>query len=252
MSSVAVHSNVRDIPSRHFIAIRTKLNFGLQDVRARKIMVETNNSPISGSYNVSNGLTLITSNAPIDIDVSTYHTRHDHWATSLTLVTSNAYVLISKKLDSILKISPLLRTHLLNSTLDAKFSLFNKTARPFFCVYSQTSNAPLNLVIEESPVGSVVRAKGRTSNARANLLVDPVFEGTFAASTSNTDATIEQTDALDPTGDKRDRVLEINFEPDHAVASTVGWGESLNGGGLHGRSSVAKVKKSNHPVSIIV
>jgi hypothetical protein len=110
----------------------------------------------------------------------------------------------------------------------------------------------LNPAVENAPIGSVVRAEGRTSNARAKFSVDPAFEGTFAASTSNADATTEHTDVKDPSGDKRDRVLEINFESDHAVAGTVGWGKNWNGGGRHGRSSVAKVKTSNHPVSIIV
>jgi hypothetical protein len=41
------------------------------------------------------------------------------------------------------------------------------------------------------------------------------------------------------------------FESDHAVVGTVGWGESWNGGGRHGRSSLAKVKTSNHLVLTI-
>jgi hypothetical protein len=190
-----------------FIVIYTKLNFDLPDVQAREIIVEANNAPIFGSYNVSNGFNIITSNAPIDVGVAAYHTRHDHWATGITLVTSNAYVLISKTLNMILKSLPLLRTYLLNSAFDAKFSLFNKTARPFFRVYSQTSNASLNLAIEKTSIGPIVRTEGRISNTRAKFSVDTGFEGTFAANTSNADATIEHTDAKDPTDDKRSRVL---------------------------------------------
>lgn len=54
------------------------------------VSVQTINSPITGFFNVSSNLKLVTSNAPIEVGVEAYHTGR-HWPSTLRLITSNAY-----------------------------------------------------------------------------------------------------------------------------------------------------------------
>ena len=62
----------------------------MQSLEALEGSVKSSNGPISGRYNVSNSLELVTSNSPIDtvVEMNSEKSR----ITSLLLKTSNGYV----------------------------------------------------------------------------------------------------------------------------------------------------------------
>ncbi|VDB86460.1 unnamed protein product [Peniophora sp. CBMAI 1063] len=187
------------------------------------VSVQTANSPITGFFNVSSNLKLVTSNAPIDVDVEAYHTSH-HWPSTLRLATSNA-------------------------NLNATLALKNTTQIGIFRVFAQTYNSPVNVTLAESPINGYVRVEAKTKNAPALLGLDSAFEGRFAAHTTNADANIELKEGVeDPIGEGRERFVEKSYVTPRTQGGSVAWGKPLSG---H-HSSIAAVATTNDPAVIVL
>lgn len=193
-------------------------------LRAEDFLVNAENTPISGFFNVTHSLKLVTKNAPIEVTVEAYHTlRSWHRPTNIHLVTSNAL-------------------------LTANLSLFNTTEHSFFRVSTKTSNAPSDVEILSSPIGGYLRVGTHTSNAEARLALDAAYEGVYAAVSSNAELTLERREGVeDPTGAERERVIETNRQTPRGISGNVYWGAPK-----HHRSSIAGVVTSNKPAKIVL
>ncbi|KAI0030149.1 hypothetical protein K488DRAFT_54870, partial [Vararia minispora EC-137] len=185
--------------------------------------VATSNAPITGFYNVTSSLRLVTSNAPIDVEVEARQLRA-HWPADIRLVTSNA-------------------------ELSAQLTLFNTTEHGRFRVFARTSNAASDVSVLASPLGSAHVFDTRTSNAPARLALDASFEGHYLAYSLNAAPVLDRREGVeDPTGSGRERVVETNRQAPGMIGGTVYWGAPKS----HGWLSSAVVTTSNKPATFVL
>ncbi|KZV71251.1 hypothetical protein PENSPDRAFT_578174, partial [Peniophora sp. CONT] len=185
--------------------------------------VQTANNPITGFFNVSSNLKLVTRNAPIDVGVEAYHTGR-HWPSTLRLATSNA-------------------------NLNATLTLKNTTEFGLFRVFAQTYNSPVNVTLLESPINGHLRVEAKTKNAPALLELDSAFEGKFAAHTTNANPSISLKEGVeDPVGDGRERFVETSYISPRIKGGSVAWGKPLS----KRFSSIAGVATTNDPAVIVL
>ena len=183
-------------------------------MRADSVSIDTVHSAITGFYNVTSSLELKTSNAPIDVEVDAYG-NHPVW---IRLITTN-------------------------NKIDADISLFEVSRHGRFDVFSRTTNGEVNVDILESPLGGIVKADAITTNAPARLALGPAFEGEISAHTSNAQALVNRTPTEDPTGEGRERALELDHVWKTGFRGWTSWGERRNK--LRSR---ARVTSTNKPV----
>ncbi|KAF8150502.1 hypothetical protein K438DRAFT_1688372 [Mycena galopus ATCC 62051] len=124
---------------------------------ARNATIETSNALISGTFDASSSLSLVTSNAPID---ATVQLRSQSIFTTTELV---------------------LRTR--NAQLESDVSLMTSSASGEggkFAVNAETSDGPLIMTFPTSPTRSILTLDAQTSNSPANVWLNHAFEGDFA------------------------------------------------------------------------
>jgi len=170
----------------------------VEDIQVRDIQARTTNAAISGSFNTSSSLTLSTSNAPIEVDVTAFN----HDGIKAFIATTNAQ-------------------------LAANFSLYASPASSapgIFDVRTFTTNAPLRVNYFESPLYSVLDAKAGTTNSPAYVRLHPAYEGSFTTTTTHFPSTIESLkDVEDPTGHGRVRKVNIDFQIKGVARGSVAW-----------------------------
>ncbi|KAK7042460.1 ankyrin repeat family protein [Favolaschia claudopus] len=132
-----------------------------KSVFARNATVQTSNGVISGSFEASDALSLVTSNAPIDATVKLYN-RNVFKTTELMIQTRNAQ-------------------------LQSDISLTTSSASGEggkFDIEATTSDGPLFVTFPDSPTHSILTFNGQTSNSPANVWLNNAFEGEFALSSN--------------------------------------------------------------------
>ncbi|GLB42379.1 hypothetical protein LshimejAT787_1103940 [Lyophyllum shimeji] len=163
----------------------------VKSLRADNAAFETRNSPISGEFNVSSSLTLITANARIDAKVNLFN-EDDGDSTNLVIKTSNARVKGALKLESA-----------------------NKSGGQYQ-VSASTSNAALDLKISEAPVRHALSLDADTSLGPVLVQVHPTYEGTFDVATSLLRPEIVWKGVEDPEGKGRRRKVEVHTDGSRA------------------------------------
>lgn len=188
---------------------------------AHKGVLKSSNGAITGKYNVTKSLELITSNARITADVD-MHSIDDSHATSLLLRTSNGHI------DSIL----------------------NLNGQPYlssFAVQSITSNALSQTHVNSHPHSTALTLDMKTSNNRARAAVQPSFEGPFFMRTSNASPMLtagRDEEVEDPSGEGRARNIQVNRKVGGLMEGKVWWGDwrSRGKGWVHLTSSNGQVE----------
>ncbi|KAJ7725641.1 hypothetical protein DFH07DRAFT_931453 [Mycena maculata] len=145
----------------------------VQSLFARNATIHTSNGFISGSFDTSGSLSLVTSNAPIYADVQ-LHNTNIFSTTELVLQTRNAQ-------------------------LESAVSLFTSAATGEggkFAVNAHTADGPLVLSFPVSPTHSVLSLEAQTSNSPADVWLNHAFEGDFALASNM--VVVDRRPFLDP------------------------------------------------------
>jgi len=132
----------------------------VKSLHATKARSETFNAPISGGFNVSSSLTLVTSNDKIDVTADLYNDKETKGPTDLKLDTSNGPIKANLNL-----ISP--------EDIGSAFS-----------VDACTSNAGLDLTFLSAPVDSVLSVTASTSLGPARVNLHETHKGASNLKTS--------------------------------------------------------------------
>ncbi|KAJ7496753.1 hypothetical protein FB451DRAFT_1208687 [Mycena latifolia] len=133
----------------------------VQSLSAKNATIQTSNGRISGSFEASSSLSLVTSNAPIDASI-TLHSTNIFGTTNLVLQTRNA-------------------------DLESAISLVTSAATGEggkFSVKAETADAPLVMTFPKSPVHSLLNLDAQTTNSPADVWLNHAFEGEFALASS--------------------------------------------------------------------
>ncbi|KZV71225.1 hypothetical protein PENSPDRAFT_630635 [Peniophora sp. CONT] len=185
-----------------------------KELKADSVSVNVKNTAITGFYNITSSLELKTTNAPIDVEVDAYG-HHPVW---IRLITTN-------------------------NKIDADISLHEVSRTGRFDVFAHSTNGAVNVDILESPLGGIIKAETKTTNAPARLALGPAFEGEIAAHTTNAQALVDRTPSEDPTGEGRERTVELGHVWETGFRGWTSWGERRNT--LRSR---ARVSSTNKPV----
>ncbi|KAJ6590022.1 hypothetical protein DFH09DRAFT_1140696 [Mycena vulgaris] len=149
--------SLRGIVEFDHIVLRSKNRpIVVQSLSAKNATIQTSNGLISGSFEATSSLSLVTSNAPIDASV-TLHSTNIFSTTDLVLQTRNAQ-------------------------LESSISLLTSAASGEggkFSVKAETSDGPLVMNFPKSPTHSLLNLDAQTSNGPANVWLNHAFEGEF-------------------------------------------------------------------------
>ncbi|GLB37340.1 putative expressed protein [Lyophyllum shimeji] len=217
-----------DVPNTsHRLGDLTGVNFAQIDLKgsnapisaqsffADTAILRTSNSPITGVYNTSRSLTLKTSNSPIQVDVGVHNERK--------------YV------------SELLM-HTTNGKLDSRVSLTSPNQQGGrYLVAATTSNSPLAVKFQTSPLDSTLKLVAGTSNSPALVSLDPAYEGTFSLSTSNYSPLLNRRTVEDPSGKGRKRVVQARNYSRGVLKGSVSWSARAGSGTVEVKSSNSSV-----------
>ncbi|RDB20741.1 hypothetical protein Hypma_012167 [Hypsizygus marmoreus] len=198
------HHHVGDLGSHvNFDAISLKSENSaifVESLDATKAYLETENSPIDGSFNVTSSLALHTQNAHIKVRLNLIN-NPDHDPTEVTVTTSNAPIRAGVNLVS-----------------TASDSVGGK-----FHVAANTANSGIDVRVHEQPVSSAFFLDAHTSLAPAFIELAPAFEGTFQLETSLKRPVLRyDADAKDPAGKGRRRDVQIRMAG-AAVRGSASW-----------------------------
>jgi len=222
----------------HRLSVSEHVVFGKLDVHgsnmgisatslyAEHATLKTSNAPISGVFNTSTSLELVTSNAHIKAAVGLTSTQSGPYndPTKLVMKTSNGPV------NAVLS---LLSKHDTGGTYD---------------VSTETSNNFLGVTYDAASPGHTLVHRGRTSNAPATLSLHRAYEGPFALQSSNIPPNLKyDSDVEDPAGKGRTRWVEIHQRVKNVLSGAVGWGSDHS----TGKGSV-DLQTSNSPAQLVL
>ncbi|KZP28554.1 hypothetical protein FIBSPDRAFT_927652 [Athelia psychrophila] len=234
-SSVRVHAFETDLANfSHDFQTSERVVFDSLSVRGSNMPISatslqaghaaltTSNGPISGVFNATASLELVTSNAHIKTTVGLTHAPPQGAPARLVLKTSNA---------------PVNAVVSLRSTRDEGAS---------YDVTTETSNNALNVAYDAAPLAHTLVHHGRTSNGPATLTLHREYEGAFALRTSNVAPAISHDeDSEDPAGRGRRRALKVS-KVHHALSGLAYWGAPRAGQGR------VDVQTSNAPAVLVL
>jgi hypothetical protein len=100
----------------------------------------------------------------------------------------------------------------------------SKTTNGIFNVKATTSNQPLELNYDTSPVDSIVYSKALTSNSPASVSHHSAFEGKIALKSTIFHPSVDKKDVIDPSGQGRHRSLEVLEAAGGVLTGVVYWG----------------------------
>ncbi|KAG6828516.1 hypothetical protein H0H92_007733 [Tricholoma furcatifolium] len=198
--------------SVHFESIDLKtanVPISVKSLEAEKATVATANGAIVGEFHASSSLKLVTSNAPIDVQVTLFNDNEGS-ITDLDMTTANAAIKGSLSLEA-------------PDDIGGNFKINAKTA-----------NAPLTLLFIDAPVDSVLNLDAFTAIAPAVVTLHHTYEGAFSATTSlRRPLIVVNRDVEDPAGKGRQRKVEQSVRG-ATVSGTVRWSDGDNDKELKG------------------
>ncbi|KAG8883789.1 hypothetical protein FRB98_002796 [Tulasnella sp. 332] len=96
-----------------------------------------------------------------------------------------------------------------------------------FNIQATTRNGALKAGIYQAPAGTHITFNGETTNADAQVILPPAFEGTIRASTTNSVASLNDKEYVDdPAKQGRKRDLSRTLVTLKAFVLTAWWGEA--------------------------
>ena len=92
-----------------------------------------------------------------------------------------------------------------------------------FSVCAHTTNSPIEVVYDDSPVDSFLKFNALSTNSPVRAVLHRAYEGAFAISTTNADAVLDRLrDVEDPSGQGRGRGLTARSTKNH-ISGKVEW-----------------------------
>lgn len=165
----------------------TNSGVDVQPMVVDQAIIATTNGHIHGSFNTSTSLTLVTTNAHVDVDARLHNANTEH-PTTLHTSSTNGATKVSASLHST-----------------------SETSAGSFNINSRTSNGPLDVSVNDAPADSTLYLSGHTTNSRAQVRLPAAYEGTFVLSTTNSHPTLDHNEEReDPSGRGRKRVVDMN------------------------------------------
>ncbi|KAF8271095.1 hypothetical protein EI94DRAFT_1721330 [Lactarius quietus] len=178
--------NMDDISAFRFgdVSLKSTNNhINVQGAIASTFNVHSTNGGISGAFNTTNSLTIVTTNSPVAVRIGAVNER-------------------SKKPTKVL-----IRTT--NGHIKADVSLISNSSSGTggaFGVCAHTTNGPIDVVYDDSPVDSFLKFNAVSTNSPVRAVLHRAYEGTFALSTTNARAVLDRLpDTEDPSGQGRER-----------------------------------------------
>ncbi|TFY81353.1 hypothetical protein EWM64_g2664 [Hericium alpestre] len=190
-------------------------NVSIKSVRASTISIRTSSADISGTFNVTDSLSLDTVNAPITAGISLINDGKSKRPTYLSLDTGNGPI---------------------NATISLQNEEKHWWARPKvpdFVARTRTFNAPLDLFIRHTDASPPSRLQLQAHNTQGpvNVTLDAMFSGTFDVETKSADAFVQEI-GLSTTGEEDEdeswHLLYDRVTPER-VLGWMGWGRRPQG-----------------------
>ncbi|KAG9006771.1 hypothetical protein FRB94_000455 [Tulasnella sp. JGI-2019a] len=180
------------------------------NVTAQNVEAITSFSAIYGDFTTSQSLTLSTSQAAINVNVSLIRTAGESVPVALTLTTQDAIVQSNI---------------FLMATQD---SLSTNTSSPDFVITATSGKAPVSLAIRHDPqsVPSRVAVSASTKYAPVAVSLDALYEGSFSVM-SDVGVSMDRDDTTDPTGMNRDRQCVLSQNTNNDIEGSIYWGAGV-------------------------
>ena len=161
-----------------------------QYLAAASVTVVTTNAHITGTFNVTDSLHLVTANGRIDVAATLYHNGARHASTNATMITTNGGISA--------------RTSLLSSAPARTGSSFALTLAP--------PEGALDVVVPVQPPDSTLVLTGATTHAPVDARLPAAFKGAFVLNapgggTSMRASVVVDTATRDPEGLRRIRAV---------------------------------------------
>ena len=104
-------------------------------------------------------------------------------------------------------------------------SLSGEDSSSAFDVVAATSNKPASVSVYSHPNSSPLGLVVKSSNGKATAALHPAFEGEFILRTSNAKPSVSQGDPKDPSGEDRERNVDISGIIHGITKGRVWWGD---------------------------
>lgn len=178
-----------------------------RNVTAQNVIAQTSFSTIWGHFTTSESLTLQTSQAAINVNVSLVRLSDNAKPVALSLTTENAIV----------QSAVIVSTTTNNTCEDASVSDFT--------IHAQSANAPVSVTVihAQDSAAAKIDVVATSSYAPVVVSMDPLFEGTFSL-TSGIGADFDEDDDIpDPLGLGRKRQYLITENTAWELEGTATW-----------------------------
>ncbi|THH21359.1 hypothetical protein EW146_g176 [Bondarzewia mesenterica] len=179
-------------------------------IKAHKVSVKTTEQEVSGTFNISDALTLDTINGPIFANVTLENCGKPDKPTFMSLDTGNGPIVAN--------------LYLLVSEAHLSASKFN----PNFIAKARTFNAPMTLSVAHIGATSRLFMSAQNSQGAVNISMDPLYVGTFDLQAKSSSAVVQERHV--PGGlwaekyDGEQRALQYDHTSHSRLLGWVGWG----------------------------
>ncbi|KAH9047285.1 hypothetical protein EDB84DRAFT_1462114 [Lactarius hengduanensis] len=185
-----------------YVSLRsTNSHIKVRGAIARTFNVHSTNGGISGAFNISNSLTIVTTNSPVSVKIGALNGEPEK-PTEVFIQTTNGHI-------------------------NAGISLMSNSSSGTggaFGVSTHTTNSPIEVIYDDSPVDSVLKFDAASTNSRVHTALHRAYEGTFALATTNSGVVLDRLgDNEDPSGQGRKRSLTKRYVGRNRVFGKVEW-----------------------------
>lgn len=168
------------------------------------VVVAHGGEPINGSFTVTERLSIVGGDSPVDVNVTMFSSAHAEKPTVLDIVNNKAPIttIISLRL---------------NSTANERGG--------FFAISQVNKQSDITSNVTSQPLDSIVRFAAVTKDANVTATFPPAYEGRFSlvASRHGRSFVEADTDVEDPSGEGRKRYLEVKEYFGSIITGFVGW-----------------------------
>ncbi|KAF8270932.1 hypothetical protein EI94DRAFT_1569526 [Lactarius quietus] len=178
--------NMDDISAFRFgdVSLQSTNNhIEVQGAIASTFNVYSTNGSISGVFNTTDSLTIVTSNSPVAVRIGAVNEKSEK-PTKVFIQTTNGRIKADLSLIS-------------NSSSGTGGA---------FVVCAHTTNSPIDVVYDDSPVDSFLEFNAVSTNSPVRAVLHRAYEGTFVLSTTNARSVLDRLrDVEDPSSQGRER-----------------------------------------------
>ena len=153
--------------------------------------------------------------------------------TSTGTIVANIFILSNATVSKEPPTAASIKTN--TGAIDTRFSLFAIDAKDkalvpsggSFLIDTGSDTSGVQIKFDEAPVESTLVLTSKTSTGSINTDLHPTYEGTFSLSSSlRFPAVNVKDDVEDPTGEGRERTVNVIRTRGHTVVGDVRWGDT--------------------------